>query len=55
MIKVKSFTTSSNYGAVFVLLLYLLSYRDTTVQGLTLQPSVKDGQIIFEDSPLVFF
>lgn len=28
-------------------------YRDTTVQTLTLQPSVKDGLIVYEDSPLV--
>lgn len=28
-------------------------FRDTTVQSLTLQPSVKDGLIIYEDSPLV--
>lgn len=27
--------------------------RDTTVQTLTLQPSVRDGIIIYEDSPLV--
>ncbi|EDV28824.1 uncharacterized protein TRIADDRAFT_52086 [Trichoplax adhaerens] len=32
---------------------YIQLHRDTTVQGLTLQPSVRDGQIIFEDSPLV--
>ena len=31
----------------------LCSHRDTTVQTLTLQSSVKDGQIIYEDSPLV--
>uniref|UniRef100_A0A8D1YX47 von Willebrand factor A domain-containing protein 8 n=1 Tax=Sus scrofa TaxID=9823 RepID=A0A8D1YX47_PIG len=28
-------------------------FRDTTVQSLTLQPSVKDGLIVYEDSPLV--
>ena len=28
-------------------------YRDTTVQSLTLQPSVKDGIVSYEDSPLV--
>lgn len=28
-------------------------FRDTTVQTLTLQPSVKDGLIVYEDSPLV--
>ena len=27
--------------------------RDTTVQTLTLQPSVHDGVIVYEDSPLV--
>lgn len=27
--------------------------RDTTVQTLTLQPTVQDGVIIYEDSPLV--
>ena len=31
------------------------SYRDTTVQTLTLQPTVQDGVIIYEDSPLVSF
>lgn len=34
-------------------LLFTLSYRDTTVQTLTLQPSVRDGIIVYEDSPLV--
>ena len=29
------------------------NFRDTTVQTLTLQPSVKDGRIVYEDSPLV--
>lgn len=29
------------------------SSRDTTVQTLTLQPSVRDGIITYEDSPLV--
>ncbi|KAF4787814.1 von Willebrand factor A domain-containing protein 8 [Turdus rufiventris] len=32
---------------------YLQLHRDTTVQSLTLQPSVKDGLIIYEDSPMV--
>ncbi|XP_074844543.1 von Willebrand factor A domain-containing protein 8 isoform X3 [Carettochelys insculpta] len=32
---------------------YLQLHRDTTVQSLTLQPSVKDGRITYEDSPLV--
>uniref|UniRef100_A0A8C6JZL1 von Willebrand factor A domain-containing protein 8 n=1 Tax=Melopsittacus undulatus TaxID=13146 RepID=A0A8C6JZL1_MELUD len=32
---------------------YLQLHRDTTVQSLTLQPSVKDGLIMYEDSPLV--
>uniref|UniRef100_A0A670J864 von Willebrand factor A domain-containing protein 8 n=1 Tax=Podarcis muralis TaxID=64176 RepID=A0A670J864_PODMU len=32
---------------------YLQLHRDTTVQSLTLQPSVKDGHIVYEDSPLV--
>jgi von Willebrand factor A domain-containing protein 8 len=27
--------------------------RDTTVQTLTLQPTVQDGVIVYEDSPLV--
>jgi len=35
-------------SAVFVLL-----SRDTTVQTLTLQPTVHDGVILYEDSPLV--
>ncbi|GAB1299118.1 von Willebrand factor A domain-containing protein 8 [Apodemus speciosus] len=30
-----------------------LQSEDTTVQSLTLQPSVKDGLIVYEDSPLV--
>lgn len=32
---------------------YIQLHRDTTVQTLTLQPTVKDGIIMFEDSPLV--
>uniref|UniRef100_A0A4X1VGC7 von Willebrand factor A domain-containing protein 8 n=1 Tax=Sus scrofa TaxID=9823 RepID=A0A4X1VGC7_PIG len=32
---------------------YIQLHRDTTVQSLTLQPSVKDGLIVYEDSPLV--
>ncbi|KAJ8253375.1 hypothetical protein GJAV_G00212230 [Gymnothorax javanicus] len=32
---------------------YLQLHRDTTVQSLTLQPSVRDGIIVYEDSPLV--
>ena len=28
-------------------------HRDTTVQSLTVTPSLKDGQIYFEDSPIV--
>ncbi|XP_064614845.1 von Willebrand factor A domain-containing protein 8-like [Liolophura sinensis] len=32
---------------------YLQLHRDTTVQTLTLQPTVQDGIIIYEDSPLV--
>jgi hypothetical protein len=32
---------------------YLQLHRDTTVQTLTLQSSVRDGHIIYEDSPLV--
>lgn len=32
---------------------YLQLHRDTTVQTLTLQPSVRDGIIVYEDSPLV--
>lgn len=32
---------------------YLQLHRDTTVQTLTLQPTVKDGVIMYEDSPLV--
>jgi len=31
----------------------LLMCRDTTVQTLTVQPTVHDGVIIYEDSPLV--
>lgn len=33
--------------------LFLLFFRDTTVQTLTLQPTVRDGVVIYEDSPLV--
>ena len=29
------------------------NFRDTTVQTLTLQPTVQDGVIMYEDSPLV--
>lgn len=28
-------------------------FRDTTVQSLTLQTTVKDGVVVYEDSPLV--
>lgn len=32
---------------------YIQLHRDTTVQTLTLQPSVRDGVVTYEDSPLV--
>jgi len=32
---------------------YIQLHRDTTVQTLTLQPSVQDGLIVYEDSPLI--
>lgn len=32
---------------------YIQLHRDTTVQSLTLQPTVRDGVVKFEDSPLV--
>jgi von Willebrand factor A domain-containing protein 8 len=32
---------------------YIQLNRDTTVQTLTLQPSLRDGVIVYEDSPLV--
>lgn len=32
---------------------YIQLHRDTTVQTLTLQPTVRDGVIVYEDSPLV--
>ena len=32
---------------------YIQLHRDTTVQSLTLQPTVKEGIILYEDSPLV--
>lgn len=32
---------------------YIQLHRDTTVQSLTVQPTVKDGVVIYEDSPLV--
>lgn len=30
-----------------------MDFRDTTVQGLTLQPTVHEGVVAYEDSPLV--
>ncbi|CAH0715327.1 unnamed protein product, partial [Brenthis ino] len=32
---------------------YIQLHRDTTVQSLTVQPNVKDGIVIYDDSPLV--
>lgn len=32
---------------------YIQLHRDTTVQTLTLQPTVRDGIVVYEDSPLV--
>nr|CAD7429314.1 unnamed protein product [Timema monikensis] len=32
---------------------YIQLHRDTTVQTLTLQPTVKNGLVVYEDSPLV--
>ncbi|KAI5635774.1 AAA domain (dynein-related subfamily) domain-containing protein [Phthorimaea operculella] len=32
---------------------YIQLHRDTTVQSLTIQPTVRDGIVIYEDSPLV--
>ncbi len=32
---------------------YIQLHRDTTVQSLTLSPTVRDGIIVYEDSPLV--
>lgn len=32
---------------------YIQLHRDTTVQSLTVQPTVRDGIVIYEDSPLV--
>ncbi|KAF4526552.1 hypothetical protein B566_EDAN009123 [Ephemera danica] len=32
---------------------YIQLHRDTTVQTLTLQPTVRDGVVVYEDSPLV--
>jgi hypothetical protein len=32
---------------------FVLDCRDTTVQTLTLQPTVRDGIVVYEDSPLV--
>lgn len=32
---------------------YIQLHRDTTVQTLTLQPSIQDGVVYYEDSPLV--
>jgi MoxR-like ATPase len=32
---------------------YIQLHRDTTVQGLTVQPVMRDGRLVWEDSPLV--
>lgn len=32
---------------------YIQLHRDTTVQTLTIQPTLKDGRIVWEDSPMV--
>lgn len=40
-------------GCAFTFKLILLCLRDTTVQTLTVQPSVQNGIITYEDSPLV--
>lgn len=32
---------------------YIQLHRDTTVQTLTLQPTVREGKIVYDDSPLV--
>ncbi|KAF7279849.1 hypothetical protein GWI33_006657 [Rhynchophorus ferrugineus] len=32
---------------------YIQLHRDTTVQTLTIQPTIKDGVLVYEDSPLV--
>lgn len=32
---------------------YIQLHRDTTVQSLTTQPTIKDGIVVYEDSPLV--
>ena len=32
---------------------YIQLHRDTTVQGLTLAPSIQSGVLVWEDSPLV--
>lgn len=32
---------------------YIQLHRDTTVQSLTVQPTVRDGVVVYEDSPLV--
>lgn len=32
---------------------YIQLHRDTTVQSLTVQPTVKDGLVVYDDSPLV--
>ncbi|XP_061716491.1 von Willebrand factor A domain-containing protein 8 [Cydia pomonella] len=32
---------------------YIQLHRDTTVQSLTVQPTVQDGVVVYEDSPLV--
>ena len=32
---------------------YIQLHRDSSVQSLTQQPAVRDGQIVFDDSPLI--
>ena len=54
MIHCKLVTKVSRAALVIAFINYNIhTCRDTTVQTLTLQPSVQDGRIMYQDSPLV--
>ena len=44
---------SQNKFKAIIISTFFCFHRDTTVQTLTLQPTVQDGIIMYEDSPLV--
>lgn len=43
----------SGFSEIFFIFCYKNICRDTTVQTLTLQPTVREGVIVYDDSPLV--